>query len=212
MTDLSAFIHLVPEPWRTYALAGLFAFLASQMVASLIVALLPAAAFAHPVLGRYARALATFGHFKPSDAPGTLKVPLSALDARSLDELARVAAQGQRIVGAITPSKVPPPIPPQGGYARLGAVALILATALCIAGLGAVLSGCPNWNRPECPTPGVYSCAGDQPHYCAPTKELTPIGDEPCGLQGRVCALNDAGVARCAPAPDSGDAADGGAR
>lgn len=73
------------------------------------------------------------------------------------------------------------------------------------AALVAAVAGCPNWNRPTCPTPGAYSCDHDQPHYCArATHELTPIGDEPCSAQGRVCALSDAGVARCALATDGG--------
>jgi hypothetical protein len=70
--------------------------------------------------------------------------------------------------------------------------------------LGAVLTGCPNWNRPACPRAGVYSCVSDQPHVCSPTGELTPIGDEACGLQGRVCSVDDAGVAYCARAADGG--------
>ena len=82
---------------------------------------------------------------------------------------------------------------------------ITLAAALACA-LGGALTGCPNWNRAACPTPGAYSCEHDQPHYCArATHELTPIGDEPCGMQpGRVCALSDAGVARCALATDGG--------
>ena len=69
----------------------------------------------------------------------------------------------------------------------------------------ALACGCPNWNRPTCGAPGAYSCANDQPHYCAAaTGELTPIGDEPCAAQGRVCALNDSGVAYCARRADAG--------
>lgn len=76
-----------------------------------------------------------------------------------------------------------------------------LSLILCLA---CALAGCPNYVRPECPTPGAYSCEGDQPQYCSPTRERTPIGDEPCSAQGRVCALNDAGVARCAAPADGG--------
>lgn len=46
---------------------------------------------------------------------------------------------------------------------------------------------------------GLAACPGNHPHYCAPSRELTPIGDEPCSAQGRVCALDDAGVASCEP-------------
>ena len=75
-------------------------------------------------------------------------------------------------------------------------IAAILAGALCV--------GCPNWNRPACTTPGVYSCVANQPRWCSTTHELTPVGDEPCASQGRVCALTDAGIARCARLSDGG--------
>jgi hypothetical protein len=134
--DPSAFIALIPEPWRTYVLATLFAVVAAQMAASLIVALLPAWTFVHPVYGRYARGLAAFGHFKPSDAPGTLKAPLSALDPRALAEIERVAAQAQRVVDFTRP----PPSDGQSGRARLGALVVLLVVGL---GAGALLQGCP---------------------------------------------------------------------
>jgi hypothetical protein len=89
-----------------------------------------------------------------------------------------------------------------------------LRSLLCLfavaALLGGALSACPSWNRPVCPTPGRWSCVEDWPRYCSPTRELTPIGDEPCGLQGRVCALRADGVARCAPRADAGLDTDGG--
>lgn len=61
-----------------------------------------------------------------------------------------------------------------------------------------LLPACPRWERPRCETPGVHSCVNDQPHYCAPSRELTPFGDEPCSAQGRVCAVNPEGRAYCA--------------
>jgi hypothetical protein len=137
MFDVSVLINLIPEPWRTYALATLFAVVAAQMAASLIVALLPAWTFVHPVYGRYARGLAAFGHFKPSDAPGTLKAPLSALDPRSLAELERVAAQAQHVVDF---TRTPPPSNGQSGRARLGALVVLLVVGLVG---GALLQGCP---------------------------------------------------------------------
>ena len=100
------------------------------------------------------------------------------------------------------------PPPPRGPNERGFATVALLVVMLCV--VMVFLVGCPNWNRPACPTPGIFSCVAGQPHYCAPTRELTPIGDEPCGLQGRVCALNDAGVARCALNPDAA-VGDGGA-
>ena len=88
-------------------------------------------------------------------------------------------------------------------------LAVVVALSVALP-LGAALSGCPNWQRPSCPTPGRWSCVSDQPHYCAPTRELTPIGDEPCAPQGRVCEVRADGVARCAPRADAGLDADGG--
>lgn len=93
-------------------------------------------------------------------------------------------------------SRVPAAIKPSGqsGHTTLGP----LVAALAVIGLGVALAGCPNWNRPACPRAGVHSCARNWPHYCAPTGELTPIGDEPCEAQGRVCeVLDDGGRARC---------------
>lgn len=75
---------------------------------------------------------------------------------------------------------------------------------LAVLGIGALVAGCPNWQRPKCPRAGVHSCVNDQGHFCAPTGELTPVGDEPCSAQGRVCALDDAGISYCARVQDSG--------
>lgn len=99
--------------------------------------------------------------------------------------------------------------PPRGPNERGFVTVAFLVVMLCV--VMVFLIGCPNWNRPACPTPGIFSCVAGQPHYCAPTRELTPIGDELCGIQGRVCVLNDAGVARCAPSSDAAVIADGGA-
>lgn len=101
--------------------------------------------------------------------------------------------------------------PPRNDGQR-GSISLraLLALLVIAVALGAALSGCPNWQRPSCPTPGRWSCVEDWPRFCAPTRELTPIGDEPCALQGRVCALRADGVARCAPRADAGLDTDGG--
>lgn len=84
-------------------------------------------------------------------------------------------------------------------------LALIVALSVVVP-VGAALTGCPDWQRPECPTPGVYSCVNDWPQFCAPTKERTPIGDEVCAASGRVCALRADGVAYCARAATDGGA------
>ena len=130
-----------------------------------------------------------------------------------------VAFDAQRVaLGAVTvdPAKGDAPsfdpharqtvVPPQRDDGQRGSVD-VRGLVTCIVGLilaGALLSGCPNWNRPACTTPGAYSCVSDQPRWCSTTGELTPIGDEPCAAQGRVCALTDAGVARCARLSDGG--------
>ena len=72
------------------------------------------------------------------------------------------------------------------------------------------LTGCPNWNRPACPNIGVHQCVSNQPHFCSPTGELTPSGDEPCSAQHRVCAIDVRGRAHCAPIQDAAVAADAG--
>jgi hypothetical protein len=79
--------------------------------------------------------------------------------------------------------------------------------AVALAALLLGLSGCPDWQRPACEQPSAFACRSDQPHYCSPSREWTPIGDEPCSAQGRVCTIDaESGEAFC-DAP-----ADGGAR
>lgn len=83
--------------------------------------------------------------------------PLPSLDARAPDDdraqlRARIAELEAMLPAPPSPSKVPAgPVDHSGerGTVRLGAVALLLAAALCVAGLGAVLTGCPG------PTPPV---------------------------------------------------------
>jgi len=209
--DPSTLIAFIPEPWRTYVLATLFAVVAAQMAASLIVALLPAWTFVHPVYGRYARGLATFGHFKPSDAPGTLKAPLSALDPRALAELERVAAQAQRVVDFTRR----PPSNGQSGRAHLGALVVLLVVGL---GAGAVTNGCdpiregvmritPGVPSPSPCVPDSQRCAGAVPEVCSqssmgntrwwPSLSLRADGTQRVCSNG--CVVDDAGVAGCAP-------------
>ena len=89
-----------------------------------------------------------------------------------------------------------PPIDSNRGFATLRA--LLAVVVLGIVG-GSLVTGCPNWNRPACTTPGAYSCVADQPRWCSTTHELTPVGDEPCGRSGRVCVVEPDGMATCAP-------------
>lgn len=112
-------------------------------------------------------------------------------------ELARREVAAARVFDPLSRETVAPTEPPsQGGSVEGGAM-----LGACIVALAASLLfvGCPDWQRPACPAPGAYSCVRDTPHYCArTTRELTPVGDEPCSSQSRVCALNDAGIAYCA--------------
>lgn len=229
MLDLSLVINLVPEPWRTYLLAALFAFLATQMVASLIVAILPAAAFVHPVLGRYARGLAAYAHFTPKDASGTLKLPLRSLDARSLEELARAAAQGQRVIDFTRT----PPRDGQSGRAQLGALVVLLVVGL---GIAAVTNGCepiregvmritPGVPEPSACVPDSHRCAGAVPEVCSqssmgntrwwPSLSLRADGTQRVCSNG--CVVDDAGIAGCAspipgnPFADASVTSEGGA-
>lgn len=90
------------------------------------------------------------------------------------------------------------------GFATVRALlALVVMLAVALP-LGAALTGCPNWNRPACPTPGAYSCVHNQPHYCGTSRELTPMGDEPCDRAGRVCAIDPDGTGTCVAAVDGG--------
>lgn len=78
---------------------------------------------------------------------------------------------------------------------RTSPTSRVLAAFACLT----AATGCPQWERPRCEQPGVHSCHNNQPHFCAPSRELTPTGDEPCSAQGRVCAVAPDGVAHCAP-------------
>jgi len=106
---------------------------------------------------------------------------------------------------AVTVRGRPPPAPDgQRGSASVRALLALAATLTVALPLGAALTGCPNWQRPVCPAPGVYACVADQPAVCSPSGEQTPIGDEPCSAQGRVCVLRADGVAYCARSTDGG--------
>lgn len=96
--DLSALIVFVPEPWRTYVLAALYAFLATQIAASGIVAVLPAKAFKWRPL----RALSWYAHLAPRDAAGTVKLPFTTpLQPGAMEDLAKLRAQAETLARAV---------------------------------------------------------------------------------------------------------------
>jgi hypothetical protein len=97
-----------------------------------------------------------------------------------------------------------PPIDGQRGSVSVRALLAVVVGLSVVLPLGVAITGCPNWQRPACTTPGAYSCAGDQPMWCSTTRELTPIGDEPCAAQGRACGLRADGRAGCLRAVDVG--------
>ena len=99
---------------------------------------------------------------------------------------------------------IAPPGDGQRGSASVRSLLAVVVTLTVVLPLGVALSGCPNWNRPACTTPGAYSCVSDQPTWCSTTRELTPIGDEPCAAQGRVCGLRADGRAGCLRTVDGG--------
>lgn len=130
------------------------------------------------------------------------------LRAVGLDPAKAVSALVQ-IVTARTPERplparetVAPPAPVdhagERGSIDLRGVALILATALCIAGLGATLSGCPRLPPVSGCTPRDYRCTDDgRPQVCSSTQRWQPIGDESCAAAGSVCVVDR--TAHCAP-------------
>lgn len=87
---------------------------------------------------------------------------------------------------------------PQSGRARVDVVALLAAVALCLVGLGAVLSGCPRLPPVVGCTPMAYRCTDDgRPQVCSSTQRWEPIGDESCAAGGAVCVVER--TAHCAP-------------
>ena len=82
----------------------------------------------------------------------------------------------------------------------------LVVTLSVVVPVGAALTGCPNWDRPQCGAVGTHSCVSDQPAYCGSAGELTPVGDEPCARTGRACAIDARGVAYCAPSVTDGGA------
>ncbi len=103
--DVSFVVNLIPEPWRTYVLAALYAFLATQLVASGLVALLPAQAFAR---WRPLRALSWYAHLAPRDAAGTFKLPFRApLQPGAMEELERLRAEVARQRDVIASLRAP---------------------------------------------------------------------------------------------------------
>lgn len=108
--DLSALIVFIPEPWRTYVLAALYAFLATQIAASGIVAVLPAKAFKWRPL----RALSWYAHLAPRDAAGTFKAPFTTpLQPGAMHDLRKLQAFATEMLrsGRAMPEEITPPAP-----------------------------------------------------------------------------------------------------
>jgi hypothetical protein len=87
------------------------------------------------------------------------------------------------------------------------------APILAAVALAGTLAACPNWNRERCETPSTQAdeCRavpnGTQPFLCSPSRERTPVGDEPCEANpSQTCVIAADGMAHCAPrvAADAG--------
>ena len=143
----------------------------------------------------------------PDDDRAQLRAQIEARDLRILDlERQVIAASGGSptrtpSIALVSPSKVPPgPVDHSGerGSAELRGVALLLAVSLVLAGLGAVLSGCPRLPPVSGCTPLAYRCTEDgRPEVCSSTQRWEPIGDESCDAGGSVCVVDR--TAHCAP-------------
>ena len=197
--DLSAVLNLAPEPWRTYLAALLYAFLASQVVASAIVAALPAWAFAR---WRPLRALSWYAHLAPRDAAGTFKRPFSApLDPGAMEDLERLRAASERLAAVAAEARAtvaPPPPPPQSGFVRVGFMLSVSGVVLVATLAGGALAGCPRLPPVSGCTPRDYRCTDDgRPQVCSSTQRWEPIGDESCAAGGSVCVVDR--TAHCAP-------------
>lgn len=124
----------------------------------------------------------------------------------ALVERGVVAAKGSSLppIPSVVPSKVVP-VDHSGerGSVRLGAVALLLATALCIAGLGAVLTGCrepSNCNRQV----DAWRCSPEgRPERCSEGNVWRSYAYGPCSLTREVC-VSVPGAAFCRPPQDAG--------
>jgi hypothetical protein len=108
--DPTALISLLPEPWRTYALAALQALAAVVLVSSVITAHTPAWAFKR---WRVLRVFSQLSALAPRDGAGSVKVPgFAPRDPGALEELARIKAQWEaiaRVAGTVVPQEPPPP-------------------------------------------------------------------------------------------------------
>ena len=150
--------------------------------------------------------------------PGKVEELLGTLVERAVVELKGAPLGAPASEPRLVPppsSKVPPPIPPQAGFARPGAVALLLAVALCLAGLGAGLTGCPAPRLPvvEGCTVGASRCREDRPQVCSSTGRWHDVGDLACAASGAVCVEgSDGGVAHCGVVLPANPYADGGAQ
>jgi hypothetical protein len=143
----------------------------------------------------------------PAEKQGALDV----LSTRpSVAPPAPTPAEGSDVVDEDAHASIVPPAPFDPHRTQRGATSFVTAiVVVALVGLvlsvGAMLSGCPNWNRPSCGAPGAYSCVRNQPHYCATgTGELTPMGDEPCDRSGKVCVIDPDGVGNCELPADGG--------
>lgn len=78
-----------------------------------------------------------------------------------------------------------------------------IGLALIVVG-AAVTVACPRLPPVSGCTVGTMICEGDRPRVCSASQRWEPAGDVTCHAVGGACALNDAGVAHCAPVVSDG--------
>lgn len=220
---LRLLLLLLPERYRAPVGAVITLAIASQALAASIVSRLPLSAREHPRWGRVVRALHWYSLLRMRDEKGTTKPigddtgPRVTVAPTRADEVAlprptapdaittlraRTLTGRESFDATARQELAPDVVAAARREGERGSVDVRALVALAL--LMALLAACPNWQRPGCTTPNSYACIDDLPRWCSTTRELTPIGDEPCARSGQACVIHGDGVASCAPAVDAG--------
>lgn len=201
LSDLLGLLNLLPEPWRTYVRAVLFAVSCIIVVSSAITAKTPAWAFKK---WRALRVFSFISTIAPKDGAGSVKLPFSdPKDPGAMEDLARlrraVEAIGQSAAPLMRETQAPPP-PREGerGTVRVSVLVSLSGAVLVATLAGALLTACPRLPPVSGCTAGAYRCTADgRPEVCSSTARWEPIGDSPCAASGAVCVVER--TAHCAP-------------
>ena len=146
LSDLLGLLNLLPEPWRTYVRAVLFAVSCIIVVSSAITAKTPAWAFKK---WRALRVFSFISTIAPKDGAGSVKLPFSdPKDPGAMEDLARlrraVEAIGQSAAPLMRETQAPPP-PREGerGTVRVSVLVSLSGAVLVATLAGALLTACP---------------------------------------------------------------------